>query len=169
MRRLAVVVALALLLSAGVLLVRAVQTAPSSIRPVALIVPEQARVAATVGDDLPQKGHRTVLLFLRDGMYGRVVDALAAGPAGELFDLQPTADVVVVIPHRPTDSPIVTGIARDPRGTLAAAYGMPRPRGGGAPVGYAVVDPARRVRYVALEPDLPHELGQVVAVASAAR
>lgn len=40
----------------------------------------------------------------------------------------------------------------DGASTLAAAVGMPVPVDGGPPVGYAVVDPDRQVRYATLDP-----------------
>ncbi|MCA1712247.1 MAG: hypothetical protein LC789_11670 [Actinobacteria bacterium] len=48
---------------------------------------------------------------------------------------------------------LVVAVAPSPRAqALASATGMPVPKDGGAPVGYAVVDPARRVRYATLDP-----------------
>lgn len=124
--------------------------------------------AAVVGDDLPQVGHRTVVFFIRDGGYGRLIEALSDGAGERLVDLEPTADIVVVVPHKPTGTPIVTGLARDPIGVLAAAYGMPTPRDGGPPVGYAIVDTQQRIRYATLDPGMTGRLGEVVTLARAA-
>ena len=47
---------------------------------------------------------------------------------------------------------VVAVAGSDRLGQLATAVGMPTPVDGGPPVGYAVVDPARQVRYATLDP-----------------
>lgn len=47
---------------------------------------------------------------------------------------------------------VVAVAGSDRAAVLADAVGMPTPVDGGPPVGYAVVDPARRVRYATLDP-----------------
>ena len=136
-------------------------------RPGILIPAAQARIGAVVGDDLPARGRRTVVFFIRDGGYQELVQALRAGAAEDLARLDPPADIVVVAPRRPTGSLIVTGIARDPDGRIAAAYGMPTPADGGRPVGYAAVDTAQRVRYATLDPGMTRRLDEVVTIARA--
>lgn len=50
---------------------------------------------------------------------------------------------------------------------LARAVGMPVPRDGGAPVGYAVVDPARQVRYATLDPSYVQNAFEVDVITGA--
>ena len=50
---------------------------------------------------------------------------------------------------------------------LAEAVGMPTPVDGGAPVGYAVVDPARTVRYATLDPVYPQNAFEVDVITGA--
>ena len=52
-------------------------------------------------------------------------------------------------------------VISDVDGALAAAYGMRSPRGGGAPVGYAVVDRAGAIRYRTLDPAVADQLSEV--------
>ncbi|MGN6243600.1 MAG: hypothetical protein ACTHOD_22260 [Motilibacteraceae bacterium] len=82
------------------------------------------------------------LLFLR-----RPADA--ADLAGFRRQQPDGARVLVVLPT--ADAP--TGYLADPSGSLARAVGLPIPVDGGPGVGYAVVDPQRRVRYSTLDPD----------------
>ena len=49
----------------------------------------------------------------------------------------------------------------DPDGSVAEAYGMRSPRGGGPPVGYALVDAHGAIRYRTLDPDVADQLGEV--------
>ena len=136
-------------------------------RPGILIPAAEARLGAVVGDETPARGRRTVVFFIRDGGYDELVEALRGGAAADLADLDPPADIVVAVPRFPSESLIVTGIARDPDGAIAAAYGMPTPVDGGRPVGYAVVDTAQRVRYATLDPGMTRRLDEVVTMARA--
>ena len=53
-------------------------------------------------------------------------------------------------------------------GSVCRTYhGMPVPRDGGPPVGYAIVDPARRVRYATLDPDYVRNAFEVGVIAGA--
>lgn len=60
-------------------------------------------------------------------------------------------------------------VVSDPNGAVAQAYGMRRPRAGGAPVGYAVVDATGAVRYRTLDPEVVHRLGEVATMVEALR
>jgi alkyl hydroperoxide reductase subunit AhpC len=55
----------------------------------------------------------------------------------------------------------------DPDGAVAKAYGMRVPRGGGPPVGYAVVDAAGAIRYRTLDPAVAERLREVGTIVSA--
>ena len=56
---------------------------------------------------------------------------------------------------------------RRPAARLARAYGLHRPRSGGAPVGYAVVDRHGRIRYRTLDPTVADHLGEVRTIVGA--
>lgn len=60
-------------------------------------------------------------------------------------------------------------IAGDLRGRLAETVGMPRPRDGGPPVGYAVIDDRARVRYATLDPEYLEHGFEVEILAGALR
>lgn len=62
----------------------------------------------------------------------------------------------------------VRGITGD-GGRVARAVGMPTPRDGGPPVGYAVIDAAGRVRYATLDPEYSEHGFEVDIVAGALR
>jgi hypothetical protein len=61
------------------------------------------------------------------------------------------ADVSVVLPQ-PTRAELPVPAVVDPLNRLADVVGMPTPVDGGRPVGYAVVDADRVVRYATLDP-----------------
>lgn len=62
------------------------------------------------------------------------------------------ADAYVVLPQ-PTTAELPLPTVVDPRGEFADAVDMPQPVDGGRPVGYAVVDSERVVRYATLDPE----------------
>ena len=89
-------------------------------------------------------GRPVVLLFVRE-----------APPAAELAvwaqPLPDAAEAYVVLPQPVTaELPLPTVV--DPLNELAGAVDMPEPVDGGRPVGYAVVDSDRVVRYATLDP-----------------
>ncbi len=65
----------------------------------------------------------------------------------------------------PADGPVPA--VSDGDGSIAAAVGMPRPRDGGAPIGYAVLDGDAFVRYATLDPTYPEHGFEVDIVAGA--
>jgi hypothetical protein len=89
-------------------------------------------------------GRPVVLLFVREPPDPGDLRAWA-GSVPEV------ADPYVVLPQ-PTTADLPLPAVVDPLNTLADAVGMPRPVDGGRPVGYAVVDSARAVRYATLDP-----------------
>ncbi len=78
------------------------------------------------------------------------------------------ADTVLVVPE-PTaaDSGVRTVV--DPAGELATAVGMPEPVDGGRPIGYAVVDSKRVVRYATLDPEYLGNAFEVATITGAVR
>ena len=60
-------------------------------------------------------------------------------------------------------------MAADPDGRLAAAYRMRRPRVGGPPVGYAVVDVDGTIRYRTEDPWVVNGLDKVLTIVGAVR
>lgn len=89
-------------------------------------------------------GRPVVVLFLREPPEpGALATWAASVPDG--------AGTAVVLPAPTTaDLPLRTVV--DPVGELADAVDMPEPVDGGPPVGYAVVDADRVVRYATLDP-----------------
>ena len=57
----------------------------------------------------------------------------------------------------------------DPTGALAAQFGLDRPRDGGAPVGYAVVDGRGDIRYRTLDPSVAAQLDEIDTILRAAK
>lgn len=90
-------------------------------------------------------GEPVVLLFLRRlPEAGELAEWTAAVPE--------QAELRVVLPA-PTDEDVAVPTVVDPLNRLAGVVEMPEPLDGGRPVGYAVVDSDRVVRYATLDPD----------------
>jgi hypothetical protein len=129
--------------------------------------------------------------FQRDGLLldGPVVDRKVAGvdfggrPVVLLFVREPPdrgaladwasnvpdrADVQVVVP-RPTLTDLGLPVVVDPLNRLAEQVGMPTPVDGGRPVGYAVVDSDRTVRYATLDPQYLRNGFEVSTIVGAVR
>ena len=111
--------------------------------------------APPVSDGIPTGGREAVVFFVRPGGLQALCEAL---PDAEL-EGEPDLVVVVAGPVAPC-APDVAVVA-DPKGRLAQAYGLRPPADGGAPVGYAVVDDAGRIRYRTLDPEVDDLLGEV--------
>ncbi len=78
------------------------------------------------------------------------------------------AETVLVLPQGPAVGvPLRTVI--DPSGALAGAVGMTVPVDGGRPVGYAVVDSERVVRYATLDPEYLTNSFEVATITGAVR
>ena len=85
-----------------------------------------------------------VLLFVREPPQPAALEQwLDAVPEG--------ADVRVVAPE-PTTAELPAPVVGDPLNKLADLVDMPQPVDGGRPVGYAVIDSDRVVRYATLDP-----------------
>jgi hypothetical protein len=101
------------------------------------VVPEQV-----VGVELG--GRPVVLLFVREPPPAQQLAAWAVAVPED-------AGVIVVLPQ-PTTAELPAATVVDPLNRLADVVGMPQPVDGGRPVGYAVVDSDRVVRYATLDP-----------------
>lgn len=119
---------------------------PRRQRPELLLPATGARPAAQVSDDLPVAGRRAVIVFVRPAQYSALVDVLHPGL------LPRDVDLGLVLPSRPFGGLVPAPVGFDPDGSTGRAYGMPTPRDGGLPVGYALVDRRGLVRYVTLDP-----------------
>lgn len=119
--------------------------------------------APTVTDDIPSSGMRAVVFFTRPELLPQLKRALDKRP--DLGDRTHMAIVVSgdVVPSQVENVPIVA----DPGGRLAGAFRLNRPRDGGPPVGYAVVDSRGRVRYHTLDPYVTKQLDEVETIVRA--
>ena len=115
--------------------------------------------AAPVAPGLPAPGRATVVFFERTGRLPQLCRALAASDLPGTATATATAVVVDGAGSHGCEAADAVVIDRD--GALAAAYGMRSPRGGGPPVGYAVVDSTGAIRYRTLDPAVADELSEV--------
>lgn len=103
--------------------------------------------------ELPRRGRRTVAFFVRPDGVARLCRALADR------GLADRADLVIVVSG--PGQCVGTTMIEDPSARVSGAYGLRRPRDGGAPVGYAVVDRGGRIRYRTVDPRVAEGLGEV--------
>ena len=118
--------------------------------------------APRVAANIPTRERPAVVFFVRadgtDKLCRVLEDSRLAGTAA-------TAIVVAGTPSGGCDA--VAAVVPDPEGDLAEAYGMRRPRDGGPPVGYAVVDAAGDIRYRTLDPAVVDRLDEVRTMVAA--
>jgi hypothetical protein len=114
-------------------------------------------------DGIPTTGRRAVVFFERPGGLERLCRALAGSTLGQ------QADVVVVVSAQGAPCEGRTGLVVDPAASYARRVGLDVPRDGGPPVGYAVVDSRRRIRYRTLDPHMAKGLGEVATILAAIR
>ncbi|MDP9403384.1 MAG: hypothetical protein M3P85_08620 [Actinomycetota bacterium] len=108
---------------------------------------------------LPKPGRRAVVFFAREDVAGELCQELAGSPP--ILD---RADAAVVVAGTPPPTCPPAPVVADQDGVLARAYGLPTPRDGGPPTGYAVVDSEGRVRYRTLDPEVVAELAEVATI-----
>lgn len=108
---------------------------------------------------LPVAGRRTVVFFVRPKGLDEVCRALS-GP-----QLAERADVAVVVSGPGRCDGVTT--VNDPAARLGRSYGLRRPRAGGPPVGYAVIDRRGLIRYRTLDPTVADNLGEVDTIVRA--
>jgi hypothetical protein len=104
-------------------------------------------------------GRAVVLLFVREVPPG---DELAEWAAA----VREQAHLRVVLPA-PTNDDLPVPAVVDPLNRLARAVHMPEPIDGGRPVGYAVVDAVRVVRYATIDPDYLSNSFEVATIVGA--
>ena len=134
---------------------------PAHQRPGFLDAGDLPRPAPPVTASLPAPGRRAVIFFQRpEGVAGLCRALSEAGLGGDV-------DLAVVVAgaagQEAADCPPGVEVVANPDEALAGGYGLRRPRHGGPPVGYAVVDSVRRVRYQTLDPE-PVKVGEVQTV-----
>ena len=103
-------------------------------------------------------GGRTTVVFFAGRRTSELCQALQEPP--EAFAM---ARLVVVAEDAPGCAPPVIRVAMA-AADAAQRFGVPRPRDGGAPLGYAIVDAERRIRYRTLDPHAPSLLAEVVTM-----
>lgn len=111
---------------------------------------------------LTASGRPTVVFFERSTGVGALCQALTERPLRE-----GAVTAVVVADPGPGSCGAAGAVVADRDGALADAYGMRRPRDGGPPVGYAVVDGAGAIRYRTLDPEVADQLGEVGTIVAA--
>lgn len=118
--------------------------------------------APRLAGGLPDHGHRAVVFFIRPAQSAELRLALSRQRV-----LLGAAHVVIVagggsVPRFPADSWIA-----DSSGRIAGLFRMRRPRDGGPPVGYAIVDSSGLVRYATLDPGVAERLKEVQTMLAA--
>jgi len=119
--------------------------------------------APRVSAEVPAPGRAALVLFERVDRLAGLCEALG-------HHRFPRGAVVVLVVAGPGGR-CTPGIAvvGDPTGALAAQFGLDRPRDGGAPVGYAVVDGPGDIRYRTLDPSVAAQLDEIDTILRAAR
>ncbi|HEX2064104.1 MAG TPA: hypothetical protein VHE80_06755, partial [Acidimicrobiales bacterium] len=74
-----------------------------------------------------------------------------------------SADVAIAVQGTDASCPAAPVVA-DPDGEVSSGYGRRRPRAGGPPVGYAVVDSNGAIRYRTLDPSPARRLDEVATI-----
>lgn len=117
--------------------------------------------APQVSPGWPVAGRPGVVFFVRPRFLVPLCQAIAATPS-----LGSRAELAVVSSQASATCTALLAVT-DGDGSLAAGFGMRRPRDGGPPVGYAVVDRTGRVRYRTLDPGVVSGLREVEAIVKA--
>ena len=121
-------------------------------------------------DDPTAGAQRDGLLLEGPVLPARVGDVVFGGrPVVVLFDREQPAGLafrrwVGTVADDGVDLVVQVGADGD---ELADRIGMPRPVDGGRPIGYAVVDPERTVRYATLDPVYPQNAFEVDVITGA--
>ncbi len=128
---------------------------PAHQRPGILDLGELPVPAPPVSDGIPTPGREAVVFFVRPAGLQALCAALADA------DLEGEPDLVLVVAGPVAPCAADVAVLADRGGRLADAYGLRAPTDRGAPVGYAVVDEAGRIRYRTLDPEVDDLLGEV--------
>jgi len=137
--------------------------APGSQRPGILVDAGEARsVRARAVAPVPVGRGNVLVLFERDVPSADVLDGLRRA-VGSGFTL------ALAVPGGDRRPPVSGVLAVESSAAAAVAVGMPRPRDGGPPIGYALLDREGRVRYATLAPTYAGELAELATVAGGLR
>lgn len=102
-------------------------------------------------------GRRAVVFFVRDSRGASAVARAFTSDAS----LRGEVAMHLVVAFPPAGGGAVMQSVPDPKGSLAAAFGLRTPRDGGPAIGYALVDSRNMVRYVTLDPEVANNLSEV--------
>ncbi|MGH2684576.1 MAG: hypothetical protein ACRDJP_03810 [Actinomycetota bacterium] len=134
---------------------------PARQRPGLLDVDALPLPAPEVAPGIPAPGRRAVVFFERPDRVAALCRSLGRTTI-------PKEAVVVVVVSERTAKDCGPGVRTiSDTGGLGRAFGLPSPRDGGPPVGYAVVDAGGRIRYRTLDPSQTEELQEVVTILEA--
>lgn len=111
---------------------------------------------------IPRLGRRAVVFFAREGEASELCQELAGRGS-----IVARADVAVVVAGGSPPACSVGQAVADASGAIARAYGLPVPRDGGPPTGYAVIDSDGAIRYRTLDPEVTHQLREVATIMGA--
>lgn len=118
--------------------------------------------APRISAEVPAPGRAALVLFERVDRLGGLCEALGHHRFA-------SGAVVVVVPGPGGRCAPGIAVIGDPTGALAAQFGLDRPRDGGAPVGYAVVDGHGDIRYRTLDPSVATQLDEIDTILQAAK
>lgn len=111
---------------------------------------------------LPRAGRPSVVFFVMANNAGGLCTSLERTTLGDV------ADLAVVIPMATSADCPAAVLVTDEDGEVADGFKLRMPRGGGPPVGYAVVDAQQRIRYATLDPAVARQLDEVRTIVDAA-
>ncbi len=110
----------------------------------------------------PPAGRSAVVFFIRPDGLGELCHSLATS------ELRQRAALAVVVAGAASPScEAAETVVSDRDGEVAKAFGLRRPRGGGPPVGYAVLDASGDIRYRTLDPEVVDQLEEVTTIVAA--
>ncbi len=135
---------------------------PAEQRPGYLDAGQLPQRAPPLPRELGRFRRRTVVFFERPDGLADLCESLRDD------DLEQDAAIAVLVSGRAAPCRGVP-TAVDRAVAYAAAIGMRRPRDGGPPVGYAVVDAHGQVRYRTLDPGVADRLDEVTTIVKAVR
>lgn len=119
--------------------------------------------APRVSAEVPAPGQAALILFERVERLAGLCEALGHHRFAR------GAVVVVIVPGPGGRCAPRIAVVGDPTGAVAAQFGLDRPRDGGAPVGYAVVDGRGDTRYRTLDPSVAAQLDEIDTILRAAK
>lgn len=115
--------------------------------------------APDVIEGFPTPGQHAVVFFAPEATAGQLCRSLAEREA-----MLERAQLAMVVPGGGTVTCPEIRVVEDPKSRITKAYGLRRPRDGGLPTGYAIVDSSGRIRYRTLDPSVAAELAEVATM-----